>query len=104
MDVNGDKVYSNVVMFKTEEMPSMVLKAYPNPVQDKLTLSIYSPVQDDINVLILDVNGRTVKEKVFHLEKGDNSFQFTDLQSLSKGVYMIKAMVKDVYLIRFVKD
>ena len=104
MDVNGDKVYSNVVMFKTEEVPSMVLKAYPNPVQDKLTLSIYSPVQDDIHVLILDVNGRTVKEKVFHLEKGDNSFQFTDLQSLSKGVYMIKAMVKDVYLIRFVKD
>ena len=104
VDVNGDKQYSNVVVLKPQSEPEVVMKAFPNPVKDKFTLYVNSPVQQIITVLIMDVNGKTVLEKVLTVEKGANSFEFTNLANLSKGVYMIKAVIRDVYIIRFVKE
>jgi hypothetical protein len=104
VDKNGEKTISNVVVLKPENQQLVVLKAYPNPVKDQFTLSINSPVEQWVNVLIMDNNGRTVIEKPLMVQKGNNEYKFQNIGKLASGVYIIKAVMNEVYSIRFIKQ
>ena len=101
---SGDKYYSNVVALKTEEAEEIVMKAFPNPVKDRFTLTISSPVDQWVNIVIMDINGKTVLEKPLVIQKGNNSFEFNNIANLAKGMYMLKAVMKEVYVLRFIKE
>jgi hypothetical protein len=101
---SGDRYQSNVVALKTEEVQNVIVKTFPNPVKDRFTLTISSPVDQWVNIVIMDIKGSTVMEKSLMVQKGNNSFEFNNIGNLSKGVYMIKAIMREVYIIRFVKE
>ena len=104
VDRNGNKSISNVVALKSEVVQEVVMKAYPNPVKDRFTLSINSPIDQWVNIIIIDANGSAVIEKTLLVQKGNNTYEFQNIGNLASGVYMIKTIMSEVYVIRFVKE
>ncbi|MBW6459871.1 MAG: hypothetical protein K0B08_04790 [Bacteroidales bacterium] len=69
--------YQNQPEAKTGEDLFQVFKCYPNPVKYSTTISIYVPKNNRVNILVSDINGKSVISTWYHLEKGYHSFSFT---------------------------
>ncbi len=62
-----------------------LLKIYPNPVTDFVTVSVLGNVDKQSVINVVDVNGRVVMTS-----KMINNLQRVDVSSLPKGVYMLQ--------------
>jgi hypothetical protein len=85
-----------------ESMPSMTVKAYPNPVQDLLHLDI--PINTALNkpgsLRWLDVQGRDVQNLIF--STGQNNTYRVD--ALNAGLYTVHVRTtQGVQVVRFLK-
>ena len=65
---------------------------YPNPVTDKMLVTVYSLKPSHIEIDLTNLSGQILTQREFELEKGMNVFEF-DLASYKKGLYII--YVKD---------
>ncbi len=70
---------------------SLSLKAYPNPVQDALTVEILSRVVGMATLDVLDMRGRSVQQLTPLLTEGLNEVKF-GLGTLPTGLYLIRAV------------
>lgn len=70
------------------------ISIYPNPVNNQLTLEINSIKATEINVLIIDLMGKTAMEQTFIFDQGicKNVMQ---LDQLNEGIYLIKLQSGD---------
>lgn len=63
----------------------------PNPFYDNLNFSFYSLTNQNINVILFDVQGRQLMNKmVFAIGDAENHFSFSELNSLSTGIYFLR--------------
>lgn len=80
VDNDGKFSYSYIRSVRFEKGKAFVLLATPNPVRDVLQVT----VQEKVNVIISDLNGRIVRK--LDLSAG---YHPVNLQNLQKGVYQI---------------
>ncbi len=77
---------------ESSELPlQLSLKAYPNPVQDAVTVEVLSPSAGQGTFEVLDVSGRVMKSRKQNLIEGLNEVQFR-LGSLPTGIYLIRGV------------
>lgn len=77
---------------ETAEQPlQLSLKAYPNPVQDAVTVEVLAPSAGRGTFEVLDLTGRAVQSRTEELVEGQNEVEFR-MSSLPTGVYLIKAV------------
>ncbi len=62
------------------------LKIYPNPIQNKATVSYFSYSSDNTQLSIIGIDGRTLTRISKKLEMGENHFELT----LPKGAYTLQ--------------
>jgi len=62
---------------------------FPNPANDKTTISIESRVNSLINIELMNILGKTVRKEYMNLSIGSNTKEL-NLEGLSKGIYFIK--------------
>lgn len=95
-NVNGD--WSEQVDFSTNDDTVGIstvqnsfpeLQCYPNPTSDATTIAI-SGVTGEIQITIVDINGRTVRELTVLCGNGDCSAS-VEVGGLTKGTYFIRA-------------
>ncbi len=90
MDYDGKSTLSNIVMLKGVKNTKLSISAfYPNPVQNKATLVVASPNNNEVQIMITDLAGKIVKQIPFRLLSGDNII-LLKLEDLSKGTYVLK--------------
>ena len=91
-DIDGKFTYSKVIHFQNPA--SLALSVSPNPVKNKINLDV-SGFQNnqDINYYIFSASGNLVKTG--HLNSA-NSRATVDVSNLIGGIYIIKAVSKDV--------
>ena len=79
------------------------VQLYPNPVADQLTFSLESDFEGQVDVLLTDVTGRTLR--TLRLEKAMDELQHTlQVPSLAPGVYRLRIIEGDRQTIRpFIK-
>ena len=71
------------------------LSIYPNPVNDKATISLISSSEEKINYNLFDAQGKLIEEKVLDIHSGINTLEINVNQlQISKGIYFIKLLVK----------
>ncbi len=87
---SGDVYYSNPLKFEYSET-KRELKVYPTKVDEQLTIQFHSEVENAINLLFIDYNGRIVLTRKQHLYKGQNTFRIDGLGALEKGTYIVLA-------------
>ena len=79
---------------------SKLLKLYPNPVTDKLQISIDENIGTIQQLEVLDYLGRTLST-----QKTKGQEQSIDVKALAAGVYMIRCVTdKGVYINKFVRQ
>jgi hypothetical protein len=66
-----------------------VVTLYPNPIQNELGVSIYSPYATRVDVQIMDAAGRTIQSVQTNVLAGDNQ-QKISLSDISEGIYLVK--------------
>ena len=68
-----------------EESEMMI---YPNPAKEQFTLTYNSPAEIDVQIQIMDISGRIVREMKSHFSPGENEVRF-DTADLNNGLYML---------------
>ena len=68
------------------------IKVFPVPTTSDLNISFKSNKEENTPMRILDLNGRVLKEEFLFTKKGENHYQFKNLQ-LETGIYFIQILI-----------
>jgi len=92
IDKDGKSAYSAVVLLKVSKPAELTISSiYPNPVHSQLNMIVSAPVQERLTLIITDLTGRIVKQKIMDVISGDNTVGI-NVQQLTAGSYTIKAV------------
>ena len=88
--------------FLSEKMIDWEVRAWPNPVTDKLNISISLPSPMILNLEILDLNGRSI---LLQQTRGPDTYHqlLLDLQQLVNGFYIMKVYSEDHRVQKIIK-
>lgn len=84
--------------FNTTEKQITIKSAYPNPVQNILTLTVASLQQSNDQVFVTDISGNVLKKFQQTINKGNNVIQL-NVSDLKPGSYFIKISNKNAALL-----
>lgn len=84
----GGFLYSSVQTIRSLKTIGQ-LKISPNPVKEKLILSIQSTANNVAKVTILNSLGQTCITQQVQLQEGDNAVSINHIYSLFKGIYVV---------------
>jgi PKD repeat protein len=91
-DSNGCVNYSATVAvtvgLQEQVSESFKMEVYPNPAKDQMTIKLNSSLAGNANVIITDLNGKSVFEKVVNLQKGIQEFTI-DCNQFNSGIYLV---------------
>jgi hypothetical protein len=81
-----------------------LLQLYPNPAHDNVHVQFTADYDAVYQVMITDINGKTVYTQELEMLEGDNTFEIP-LHAFSKGIYLLKMLHADgQYVSRFIKE
>lgn len=101
-DLNGNFAYSTLIMLDKQAGASKIT-LYPNPVVDRINVSLTVPVPQRVVLRIFDNKGSLVRTNEFNLPAGGNSL-YLDASGFTKGIYYLQVRGVSVdEQIRFVK-
>ncbi|MES2690893.1 MAG: choice-of-anchor V domain-containing protein [Bacteroidota bacterium] len=93
-DNTGDKIYGKTINLTMATGLSAIVNeksfaVYPNPVVDVLNIDFDLKESSDVNISLVDVNGKLIKEFASgKMNSGKQHFTFTN--NLSQGLYFVK--------------
>jgi beta-glucanase (GH16 family) len=87
MEIDYVRVYQESVLAVSEEANSNKIKFYPNPVKNKLNINLGNISNQEVELQIVDICGRTIYNNQ-HLIK-DNKISYSTA-ALNSGLYFIK--------------
>ncbi|WP_207492532.1 Ig-like domain-containing protein [Aridibaculum aurantiacum] len=93
---DGQYFHTKTIMFSFSKDIALVATVYPNPVIDKLTVTIPSLSPQQGTIVIADASGKTVMMKKVELEKGENRILMEGVERLSKGVYLVQVRTAEI--------
>ena len=73
---------------EVEEEKLILEKVFPNPAMNNLYTAFYSPVDQEVEIQIIDARGVMVKQQLLNLHKGDNTVEIS-IADLQGGMYSI---------------
>ncbi|WP_245539641.1 T9SS type A sorting domain-containing protein [Pontibacter roseus] len=92
VDFDGDFAFSNVIAVNAKGLANeLTTQVYPNPFQDRVKISLTSPNDQTVELVLYDLNGRRVMTQSLEVEAGLNKLEL-DLQKLGKGMYILKIL------------
>lgn len=90
IDADGKVSYSRVVAILNNNTDDIILTTvYPNPVKDKVNITIASPKNGNVSFELISLSGAVVKTWVSALVPGNNNVQ-ADLSGVSAGTYYLR--------------
>ena len=92
VDIDGKESYSKVVLLKGNKTASLnIISIYPNPSHQTLSVLLSAPANDKVTLVITDIAGKVLTQKIVNAVVGDNTIQ-VDINKLTAGSYIIKAI------------
>lgn len=68
---------------------SFIVRAFPNPFQTLLTLSIFSNEKEPAQLRIYSLSGQLQAEKEINLLQGENDIKLEEVSALKNGMYLL---------------
>ena len=104
VDFNGDYTYSNAVLIKKDTKENESISVYPNPFNDKVTVTVLANNQNNITLSLIDINGKEVTNSVMNVEPGTSTFDLYELNKLKNGIYFLRVLMEnEIKTIKLVK-
>lgn len=102
IDADGRFVYSQIIALNLNRSVSIML--YPNPVVDKLTITVTINQPEKLQGRIIDNTGRVIQRFQWNLPSGSSSFPINGF-NLAKGLYTLELNSESIHeRTRFMKD
>lgn len=93
IDINGYATYSKIVSAQLKSA-GITVKVMPNPVTTKLQLQVASGKAQALQVMLVDVSGRVIKNLQANVQVGETIVS-TDVSAFSNGTYMVRIIAAD---------
>ena len=90
VDNNNNFKYSDITVIRRDKNKSLVYPVYPNPFNEKMTVTIESTANKMVELYLSDVSGKIIKRMSQSLTSGINTIELEQLSSLSPGIYILK--------------
>ncbi|MBP9187635.1 MAG: T9SS type A sorting domain-containing protein, partial [Bacteroidia bacterium] len=90
LDENGKSEYSSVVSVVNTEALTSEIAAYPNPFNDKLTVTISDAKAGVATIEVMDLSGRLMYAVDQTIDNGNQTITINELSNLSQGVYFVR--------------
>ena len=87
---DGSFKQSDIVVIKRDKAQYIVYQGYPNPFDNKMTVSIESPSNTTVELSLSTINGKVVKNISRSVKIGYNKIELTDLDNLPPGIYLLR--------------
>lgn len=94
VDQDGSFAYSDVVSIFPPQHEQLG-QLSPNPFRNEMAIAWQHQQAGSIEVQILDVSGKSVKQTFFHRDAGVQKLLIQDLQGLPSGVYFVRIQDED---------
>jgi hypothetical protein len=95
-ETNGEFFYSPVVQLRSSEPKDpLSIVASPVPFNDKLNLAVSVNNPTTLSLTVSDAMGRVVLSRQEPLSPGSNTISFQNMQTLSAGMYFVRADIPD---------
>jgi hypothetical protein len=95
MNRAGNQYQTNIIMFKLDRKQMYDLKVYPNPFMHVVNVKLFSPVKDQAEVVVFDAGGKSIVQKKFNLEIGQNSLSIPEVSTMAHGTYLLVVKTKE---------
>lgn len=90
-DKNGEIHYSEIRQLEFKAEVGFAVKAWPNPLQDQLTIEIQSEQEEQIyQIELQDYLGHSLRKMEVRFNSGNPPLVLSNLQQLSAGFYLLK--------------
>ncbi len=66
------------------------LNIFPNPVQDLLSVTLYSSTEQSATIELTEVTGKLIRKENRPLQQGNNFLEIDRLDELADGIYLLK--------------
>ncbi len=94
VDQDGKFSYSKTIPVRLDQ-PAASLLLYPNPALSYTVLSIHSDRAGNGTLRVIDNSGRTVENKSFVANTGNNSILIDQLGNLPRGIYIVQVVLNN---------
>ncbi|MCS3800209.1 T9SS type A sorting domain-containing protein [Niastella sp. OAS944] len=99
VDADGSFTLSTIVLVNLKNGADIISSLYPNPATGNATLKLQGTVEGNVQVQVLDQQGRLVTTKQFGVQHTAAFKTPLDLGHLARGSYVLRIMVNDkIYL------
>jgi hypothetical protein len=88
VDIDGKVSYSNTIIVKTTAIDAV--KTWPSPFISNVNIAFNSNTATTITTRIFDLAGKLVAQTNSQVVKGNNQLNISNLNGLSKGIYMLQ--------------
>ncbi len=104
-DASGAVSYSDIVSISSTSNAIDFISIAPNPVKGDATLKISSSQNDNIELVLLSMDGKELQRSIMQVSVGANTVNL-HTNSLAKGLYFVKGIFSggQTHIIKFIKD
>jgi hypothetical protein len=93
-DFDGNGRQSNVVLINGDKPGTVGIGGlFPNPASSQLNVIVDAPSRQDVTLVVMDVMGKTIKQKQVNVEIGSNTVSL-EIGNLAAGSYLVKVICK----------
>ncbi|MEI8239359.1 MAG: T9SS type A sorting domain-containing protein [Actinomycetota bacterium] len=107
VDLDGHSKLSNIVLIRGDKLNVLQVQGlYPNPATSQINLLLSSPIQEKMQLQLMDITGRTVVQRWISVETGSNNIP-VNISMLSSGSYLVKLLgssSQETIVAKFVKQ
>ncbi len=96
VDKDGSASYSKIVTVKLKAESVNTLQISPNPFIENITIKIEAAESGYATTKIMNASGQTVVSTKINVNKGTNNLQISNLNGLSKGMYVVQVAINGV--------
>jgi len=93
IDANGKINISNVIIISIVSS-GFSFAIYPNPVKDRITISIETGMPENAAIKLSDLSGKSILQQSATLQKGINLLLINMPDKLPAGIYLLKLITK----------
>ncbi len=102
---SGVNFWNITTNFESNILERFSLALYPNPVKNDAQIRIYSPVLTELQLDIMDLQGRVLQQEVFSSRKGEYILPI-DVKGIPSGIYSVVLKTEDqiISIYKFIKQ
>lgn len=89
-DVDGSERKYSPISHQCDNQQISELRVYPNPNNGNFKIEYYTDRKMAMELCIMDVNGRKISSKVYHLQAGSSSLFVSE--NLVQGMYILQVV------------